>query len=117
MQPEDLSFRDRADAGRQLVPRLMAYAAKNPVVLALPRGGVPVAYEVAQALRAPLDILLVRKLGAPSQKEFGIGAIAEGKQPVVLLDDQLVRMVAPPPGYIDEEIGREMLEMARRRDR
>jgi len=110
-------FRDRRDAGRQIAARLAGLRLEHPVVLALPRGGVPVAYEVARALDAPLDILLVRKLGAPSQKEFGIGAIAEGRAPVVLLDDQLVRLVAPPPGYVEEEIAREMAEMTRRRDR
>src|SRR5947209_7340392 len=104
-------FQDRREAGRMLAGAVTKLGLAHPVVLALPRGGVPVAYEVAQALQAPLDVLLVRKLGAPFQKEFGIGAIAEGNEPVVLLDDQLVRTVAPPPGYIEEEIAREMAEM------
>ena len=68
MHPDDLNFRDRADAGRQLVPHLMAYATRNPVILALPRGGVPVAFEVARALRASLDLIFVRKIGAPAMR-------------------------------------------------
>ncbi len=110
-------FQDRREAGRMLAGAVAKLGLADPVVLALPRGGVPVAYEVARALHARLDVLLVRKLGAPFQKEFGIGAIAEGTDPIVLLDDQLVRAVAPPPGYVEEEIAREMTEMARRRAR
>ncbi len=72
-------FRDRRDAGRQLADQLVAYASRRDViVLALPRGGVPVAYEVARALGAPLDVFLVRKLGMPGHEEFAIGAIASG---------------------------------------
>jgi predicted phosphoribosyltransferase len=70
-------FKDRHDAGRRLAQLLMSYQAEHPVVLGLPRGGVPVAYEVAKALTAPLDVLGVRKLGAPGNPEYGIGAIAE----------------------------------------
>ena len=70
-------FRDRVDAGRQLAARLAPYRERSPVVLGLPRGGVPVAYEVARALDAPLDVCVVRKLGAPHQPELGIGAVAE----------------------------------------
>jgi putative phosphoribosyl transferase len=72
-------FRDRTDAGRELATRLKHYADRTDVlVLALPRGGVPVAYEVAKALKAPLDIFLVRKLGVPGQEELAMGAIASG---------------------------------------
>src|SRR4051812_31690859 len=111
MQPEDLSFRDRADAGRQLVPRLMAYAAKNPVVLALPRGGVPVAFEVAQALRAPLDLILVRKIGAPGHAEFGLGAVVDGAPPQVVLNEEAIDRIRVPPGYIEEETQRQLKEI------
>lgn len=104
---------DRRAAGRELAAALTRFAPDSPVILALPRGGVPVAFEVAQALAAPLDILLVRKIGAPDQKEFGMGAVAEG--PIVLMDQALVRRVAPPPGYVEAEIERELAEMARRR--
>lgn len=79
-----MGFRDRADAGRRLVERLEAMALQSPVVLALPRGGVPVAAEVAAALGAPLEVFVARKVGAPGHEELGIGAIAEGlDEPVV----------------------------------
>ena len=71
-------FADRHAAGRELAKRLSSLAIEDPVVLGLARGGVPVAYEVAQALAAPLDVLVVRKIGAPGNPEYGIGAIAEG---------------------------------------
>ena len=75
-------FRDRRDAGRQLARALAAYAGRPDVsVLALPRGGVPVAYEVARALDAPLDVLLVRKLGVPGREELAFGALAAGRRP------------------------------------
>jgi putative phosphoribosyl transferase len=115
MHPDDLSFRDRAEAGRQLVPRLMAYADQSPVVLALPRGGVPVAFEVAQALRAPLDLIFVRKIGAPGHAEFGLGAVVNGAHPQVVLNEQALGHVAVPPGYIEEETQRQLKEIERRR--
>jgi putative phosphoribosyl transferase len=116
MQPDVLSFRDRAEAGRQLVPRLMAYAAQNPVVLALPRGGVPVAFEVAQALRAPLDLIFVRKIGAPGHAEFGLGAVVDGAHPQVVLNEEALSHVKVPPGYIEEETQRQLKEIERRRE-
>src|SRR5215210_3619947 len=116
MHPEDLSFRDRADAGRQLVPRLRTYAAQNPVVLALPRGGVPVAFEVAQALRAPLDLIFVRKIGAPGHAEFGLGAVVDGAHPQVVLNEETVDRLKVPPRYIREETQRQLREIERRRE-
>jgi putative phosphoribosyl transferase len=116
MQPDDLSFRDRAEAGRQLVPRLMAYAAENPVVLALPRGGVPVAFEVARVLRAPLDLIFVRKIGAPGHAEFGLGAVIDGAHPQVVLNEEALDHVRVPPGYIEEETRRQLREIERRRE-
>jgi putative phosphoribosyl transferase len=77
MDPHKL-FRDRRDAGQQLAARLDSYRHESPLVLGLPRGGVPVAYEIASALGAPLDVCIVRKIGAPTQPELGIGAVAEG---------------------------------------
>lgn len=82
-------FRDRRDAGAKLAIELMKYAPQRPIVLALPRGGVPVGDEVARALHAPLDVWVVRKLGAPSNPELGIGAVAEGG--FVYLNERLVR--------------------------
>jgi putative phosphoribosyl transferase len=116
MQPAILSFRDRADAGRQLVPRLMAYVDQNPVVLALPRGGVPVAFEVAKALRAPLDLIFVRKIGAPGHAEFGLGAIVDGAHPQVVLNEETVDRLHVPPRYIREETERQLREIERRRE-
>jgi putative phosphoribosyl transferase len=75
-------FRDREEAGRALAGRLRRYQSERPVVLALPRGGVPVAYPIAVDLHAPLEVLPVRKLGAPDQRELGVGAIALGGPPV-----------------------------------
>ena len=116
MQPDDLSFRDRAEAGRQLVPRLMAYADQNPAILALPRGGVPVAFEVAQALRAPLDLIFVRKIGAPGHAEFGLGAVVDGAHPQVVLNEEALGHVKVPPGYIEDETQRQLKEIERRRE-
>jgi putative phosphoribosyl transferase len=115
MQPEDLSFRDRRDAGRQLAPRLMIYAEQSPVVLALPRGGVPVAFEVAKALRAPLDLVFVRKIGAPGRAEFGLGAVVDGAHPQVVLNQEALGHLNVPPGYIEEETERQLQEIERRR--
>ena len=84
-----MSFRDRVDAGRRLAERLEAFRAQSPVILGLPRGGVPVAAEVAQALDAPLDVLIVRKLGVPWHPELGFGAIGEGG--IVVLNRDLVQ--------------------------
>jgi putative phosphoribosyl transferase len=108
-------FRDRRDAGRQLAAALASYRESQPVVLALPRGGVPVGFEVAKALGAPLDVLLVRKIGAPGHEELGLGAIVDGHDPQLVLNEEVVRMVAPPPGYIEAEAERQLAEIERRR--
>lgn len=108
-------FADRRDAGRRLAAVLQHLRHADPVVLALPRSGVPVAYEVARALDAPLDVLLVRKIGAPLNPKFGIGAVVDGPEPQVFLDDALVRLVQSPPRYIEEAVARELVEIERRR--
>src|SRR5262249_44497461 len=93
-------FQDRAEAGRVLARKLAAYAGRPDVlVLALPRGGVPVAFEVARALRAPLDVFLVRKLGLPGREEFAMGAIATGG--VRVLNEDVVRIFRIPAEVID----------------
>lgn len=108
-------FHDRHDAGRQLAGALRHLQDENPVVLALPRGGVPVAYEVARALNAPLDVFLVRKIGAPQQPELGLGAVVDGRHPQRILNEDLVRVVNPPEGYIEAETARQIKEIERRR--
>jgi putative phosphoribosyl transferase len=91
-------FADRRAAGRQLARALVEFDRANPVVLALPRGGVPVAFGVAKALGAPLDLLMVRKIGAPGREEFGIGAVVDGGEPQIVLNEEAIRMIEPPPG-------------------
>src|SRR5260370_40650184 len=108
-------FRDRRDAGRRLAAALSHYKENSPVVLALPRGGVPVGFEVAKALAAPLDVLLVRKIGAPGHEELGLGAIVDGDDPQLVLNDEVIRAVQPPPGYIEAEMRRQLAEIERRR--
>lgn len=108
-------FRDRRDAGRRLAEKLAGYREESPVVFALPRGGVPVAFEVAVALDAPLDVVLARKLGAPGQPELGIGAVAQGGKRV--MNARLVARLGIPEEYIERITRREMekIESAGRR--
>jgi predicted phosphoribosyltransferase len=106
-------FHDRRDAGRRLADRLSALAGRRDVVvLALPRGGVPVGYEVAGGLGAPLDVFLVRKLGVPGREELAMGAIASGGVRVVNAD--VVRALGIPPTVIDQVAADEERELARR---
>jgi putative phosphoribosyl transferase len=108
-------FSDRRDAGRRLADALRGYSDEAPVVLALPRGGVPVAFEVAQELNAPLDLVFVRKIGAPGHPELGLGAVVDGADPQLVMNPGVERMITPPPGYVDEQVRRELLEIERRR--
>jgi putative phosphoribosyl transferase len=105
-------FLDRIDAGRQLARRLLATREESPVVLGLPRGGLPVALEVARALGAPLDVLVSRKLGAPESPEYGIGAIAEGG--AVYLRDDAIREIGLSERDVAEIAEREGAEVERR---
>ena len=84
-------------------------------MLALPRGGVPVGFEVAKALAAPLDVLLVRKIGAPGHEDLGLGAVVDGQGPQFVLNEEVIRTVRPPPGYIEAEKERQLAEIERRR--
>jgi predicted phosphoribosyltransferase len=106
-------FRDRRDAGRRLADKLAAYVYRpDAIVLALPRGGVPVAYEVARRLVAPMDVFVVRKLGVPGYEELAMGAVATGG--VRVLNDQLVERLGIPDQMIDAVASRERQELARR---
>jgi putative phosphoribosyl transferase len=108
-------FADRRDAGRALAQEVRALSPDRPVVLALPRGGVPVGFEVAEALGAPLDVLMVRKIGAPGHEEYGIGAVVDGAAPQVVIDEEAARAVGASQDYIDMQIARQLAEIERRR--
>lgn len=110
-----MRFDDRQDAGRQLAARLMAIRPANPVVLALPRGGVPVGFEIARTLGAPLDVLVVRKIGAPHEAELAIGAIADGARQEPVIDAHLVRTLKVSKAYLQEAEALAREELERRR--
>ena len=105
-------FRDRADAGRRLAERLRHFDWTNAIVLALPRGGVPVAYEVATAIDAPLDVVVVRKLGIPGHEELAMGAIASGG--VRVLNEEVLARLPHPAEQLDGVTQRELAELQRR---
>jgi predicted phosphoribosyltransferase len=105
-------FADRVDAGRKLADALVALRPDQPVVIGLPRGGVIVAFEVARALQAPLDVLVARKIGAPGQPEYAIGAIAPDG--VTLLDDDVIAQLSVGRDYLDRAIAEETAELRRR---
>jgi putative phosphoribosyl transferase len=107
-------FTDRRDAGIALAASLLPFKNESPLILALPRGGVLVAYEVAQALDAPLDIIVARKLGAPGQHELGVGAIVDGDHPESVLNEEIIRELDVSSDYIKGEIESELKEMGRR---
>jgi putative phosphoribosyl transferase len=105
-------FRDRVEAGRLLAAHLRHLEGTDLLVIGLPRGGVPVAFEVAEALRAPLDIWVVRKVGAPDQPELGLGAVAEGG--IVHLDDRILRMVGVAPRELEALVAQKRQEVSER---
>jgi putative phosphoribosyl transferase len=105
-------FKDRRDAGQQLAKALLPLKSEAPIVLGLPRGGVPVAYEVAQSLEAPLSLFIVRKLGVPGHRELAMGALASGG--ALVLDEALVRQLPVSPQAVAAVIGEETRELARR---
>jgi len=108
-------FADRNDAGRRLAVALSEYKAKDCVVLALPRGGVPIAAIVADAIGAPLDLLLVRKIGATQNPELAIGAIVDGAKPVVVRNQRILRLTGTTDAAFDRTAARELAEIERRR--
>lgn len=110
-----MRFLDRHEAGRKLAHELLCYADQRPAVFALPRGGVPVGYEIAKALRAPLDLVLVRKIGAPFQPELAAGAVVDGDEPVVVLNPEIVEALGLTKEFLKAETSRKLAEIDERR--
>ncbi len=110
-------FKNRTEAGKKLAARVLEYKSAQPLVLALPRGGVPVAYEVAAALDAPLDVIVVRKLGAPGQPELGIGAVVDGDHPQSVLNEDVMSLLHVSDAYLQREVAMELQEIRRRQER
>ena len=110
-----IPFADRSAAGLALAEVLKTKKIVDPVVLALPRGGVPVAAEIARVLRAPLDIVLVRKIGVPYQRELAVAAVVDGERPEVVINEHVARLADIPLGYIDTQVKLELEEIERRR--
>lgn len=108
-------FEDREDAGKQLAGKLSHFRGRDPVVLALPRGGVPVGFEIARALQAPMDLILVRKIGAPGQPELALGAVVDGARPELVINEEVRQIFHVPDGYIEQEKNRQLAEIERRR--
>lgn len=112
-----MMFANRVDAGRRLAAALAIYRQRHPVVLALPRGGVPVAAEVAQALGAPLDLLLVRKIGLPWQPELAIGAAVDGADPLIVRNEAIIARSGVSEAEFQRACREEMAEIERRKAR
>jgi putative phosphoribosyl transferase len=112
-----MSFKDRADAGRKLALALGDYKNQQPVVLALPRGGVPVAAKVAAALNAPLDLILVRKIGLPYRPELAMGAVVDGDEPLVVRNEDVIRFAGIDESEFNAVCDSELAEIERRRQR
>lgn len=112
-----MSFTDRADAGRKLAKALINYRDQQPVILALPRGGVPVAAAVAGAFNAPLDLILVRKIGVPLQPELAMGAVVDGDTPIIVRNDDVIRLAGIDEAEFKAVCDSELAEIERRRRR
>ena len=112
-----MPFKDRADAGRKLAMALAGYKDQHPVILALPRGGVPVAAEVSAALDAPLDLILVRKIGVPFQPELAMGAIVDGDKPVMVRNEDVIALAGIDESEFKAICNGELAEIERRRQR
>jgi predicted phosphoribosyltransferase len=111
------TFVNRQEAGRLLAAELADLKPRKPVILALPRGGVPVAAEIARALEAPLDLVMVRKIGAPMQAELAVGAVVDGDTHEIVLNEDIVRLLDVSERYIEIECSKELQEIERRRER
>ncbi|MCC6949728.1 MAG: phosphoribosyltransferase [Bradyrhizobiaceae bacterium] len=112
-----MPFTDRADAGRRLAASLAKFKSDCPVILALPRGGVPVAAEIAAALEAPLDLILVRKIGVPYQPELAMGAVVDGSQPIIVRNEDVIRLTGVSEEEFQVVCQTELAEIERRRRR
>ncbi len=112
-----MSFKDRSEAGRELAKALAAYKDQHPVILALPRGGVPVAAEVATALHAPLDLILVRKIGVPIQPELAMGAVVDGGAPIIVRNEDVIKVADIDEAEFNAICDSELAEIERRRQR
>jgi putative phosphoribosyl transferase len=112
-----MPFKDRRDAGRKLAKELAGYKKLQPVVLALPRGGVPVAAEVCAALKAPLDLVLVRKIGVPFQPELAMGAVVDGATPTIVRNEDVIRVANIDEATFNEICDAELTEIEQRRQR
>lgn len=107
-------FRDREDAGIRLALKLMKFKNENPLIIALPRGGVPVGYEIAKGLEAELDIIIVRKLGAPYNPELAVGALVEGEPPQVVRNENIIEYLGVTEEFLQESIKQQNEEIVRR---
>jgi putative phosphoribosyl transferase len=114
---DDVVFADRRDAGRRLASELTDLKGSNPLVLALPRGGVPVAHEIAQTLGAQLDLLMVRKIGVPWQPELALAAVVDGGHPETVVNDEVARLIPVPPDYLQRQTALELREIEAQRER
>jgi predicted phosphoribosyltransferase len=112
-----MPFENRSDSGRRLAAALADYRDQQPVILALPRGGVPVAVEVAVALKAPLDLIIARKIGVPFQPELAMGAVVDGIKPIVVRNDDVIRLARIDETDFKAVCERELAEIERRRQR
>ena len=112
-----MSFRNRSEAGKKLAKALQRYEGEHPVILALPRGGVPVGAEVAAALRAPLGLVLVRKIGVPWQPELAMGAVVDGAAPIVVRNEDVIRHLAIDEAQFKRVCEQELAEIESRRRR
>ena len=110
-----MPFIDRDDAGRQLAKALARYKDRKPIILALPRGGVPVAAKVAEALHAPLDLLLVRKIGVPFQPELAMGAVVDGASPLTVLNEEIISLAGISEREFSAVRDQQLSEIERRR--
>ena len=108
-------FTNRTEAGQALADEIRKREFEAPVILALPRGGVPVAFEIACALNAPLDLVLVRKIGVPHQHELALAAVVDGDEPEVVVNEEVAAITGVGQDYLDAEVKRELKEIERRR--